>query len=93
MEKENKLGPKSKIYSNDKYTMRTFTYRSIDIYNRLDRKFTLLINNIKFKKCLNKLYSNLNTIFKIRNQLDYDKNCIVDYKLTVFNPCTNSIIP
>ena len=57
MQKENKLGPKSKINNNDKHTMKTFSYRSIDLYNKLDRKYTLLINNIKFKICLNKLYS------------------------------------
>merc|ERR1712059_187917 len=42
--KENKLGPKSKISESDKYTLKTYTYKIIDIYNRLDRKYTLLIN-------------------------------------------------
>ena len=46
MLKENKLGPKQKVNNNDKFTMKTFTYRSIDLYNRLPREFTLLINNI-----------------------------------------------
>ena len=87
MEKENKLGPKTKINNGNHHTMKTFTYQSIDIYNRLDRKFTLLINNVIFKKCLNKLYSNPKTIFKIKNQADYDINSITDYKTNVFYPC------
>ena len=91
MQKENKLGPKQKINSNDKYTIKTFTYKSIDLYNRLDRKYTLLINNIKFKKCLNKLYANPRTIFKIKGQKDYDINCIEDYKSKIFYPCSTPL--
>ena len=87
MAKENKNGPKPMININDKYTMRTLTYHSIDLYNRLDRRFTLIINNIKFKIVLNKLYSNPNTTFKINKQSDYDTKTIFNYKLDVFNPC------
>ena len=92
MMKENKLGPKPSINRNDKYTMETFTYKSIDLYNRLDRRYTLLINNIKLKKCLNKLYANPKTIFKIKIQRDYDINCIKDYKSNTFYPCATPLI-
>ena len=91
MQKENKLGPKNKIDKDDNLTMKTFSYKSIDIYNKLDRKFTILINNEKFKKCLNKLYSNPKTKFKIKDQADYDIKCILNYKNDVLNPCLNPI--
>ena len=91
MQKENKLGPKITIKNNDIFTMKTFSYQSIEIYNKIDRKFTLLINTIKFKKCLNKLYSNPKTTFKIKNQTDYDINSFIDYKNTVFYPCSAPI--
>ena len=93
MSKENKLGPKSKIAANDKYTTKTFTLKNIDIYNRLDRKFTLLINTIKFKKCLNILYTNPQTTFKMKTQPDYDPKVIMDYKSDIFLPCSNPITP
>ena len=91
MEKENKLGPKIKINKKDPYSMKTFSFRSIDIYNQINRKFTLLINNIKFKICLNKLSSNPKTTFKITNQADYDIKCISDYKSDVFHPCSTPL--
>ena len=89
MLKENKLGPKYQIPANDRYTMKTFTFKAIDIYNRLDRKYTLLINTIKFKKCLNSLYTNPKVNFKIKKQSNYDPKCIIDYKLDIFTPCSN----
>ena len=87
MIKENKLGPKPTYNKKDKHTMKTLTYKSIDIYNKLDRKFTLLINTVKFKKCLNKLSSNPKVVFKIKLQKDYDPKCYKDYNDDIFIPC------
>ena len=87
MLKENKLGPKPANNRKDKHTMKTLTYKSINIYNKLDKKFTLLINTNKFKKSLNKLYSNPKVVFKIKAQKDYDPNCFTDDIVVTFLQC------
>ena len=79
--------PQKKIESDDKYSMKAFSYKSIDLYNRIDQKFTLLTNNSKLKKCLNKLVVNPRTILRIKTQQDYKVNCIEDYNSSTFYPC------
>ena len=71
---ENKCGPQRKIERNDKYSNKTFSFKIINIYNRINRQLTLLKNHQKIKKCINKLTTNPNIKFNIPKQNDYNGN-------------------
>ena len=68
---ENKLGPKPHIEKNDSLSNKTFRFKIVDIYNRIDRKLMLLANSLKFKKCLTKFTINPQVKFIISSQTDY----------------------
>ena len=87
MKSENKLCPQRKIDKNDKFSSKTFTFKMINIYNKVNRELTLLKNNFKFKKCINKLSTNPNLKFKIPKQNDYNDDDIKKYSDEIFRQC------
>ena len=71
---ENKTGPKPRIEINDNYTTKSFIFRAKDIYNRINRKLTLLKDSNKLKKCITKFTIDPNITFRIPVQTDYIEN-------------------
>ena len=77
MTAENKLCPKPNI----PITNKTFSYKIIDVYNRIDRKLTLMKNTIKLKKCLTKYTQNNETKFIIPHQEDFKEHINQNHEL------------
>ena len=77
MYSENKLGIKLSIKCNDRWTISTFSYQAIDIYNRLPLYITLLSNKKLFKKWIKLFTITPNLIQRPRNIIYNDH--IINY--------------
>ena len=69
--KQNKVGHHDQMIGRSKYTQQTFLYKSIEIYNKIPRKITLIRNLKTFKTWLKKYKMNEN--IKLKEQKDNEE--------------------